>query len=204
VPFEATFVITWQPTWRRRPNLEELVRTRIVTDAASTLRNLSATDVQTAQDTVNAILGEPQHCRTTHYRLVQVHADLRLTTTSHEILTQRRQDDERVRRLRFLKDNLYEHPSLLLLDRIEQHPGTLNPQQIADWQRVARSVAASEQWWHPLLEQWEHLGRGFTDLEMQNRALLVLHNALAALTQEETEPETTAPPPGRNHLRSTG
>ncbi|MFF1910999.1 hypothetical protein ACFVYE_04975 [Streptomyces sp. NPDC058239] len=180
------------------------MRERTVTDAANVLLRMPATDLQTAQDTVNAMLGEPKRCRTTHYRLLYVHTDLRLAAAFREILAQRREDEERVRRLRFLKDNLYEHPSLLLLDRIERHPGSLDPRQVADWQRVARSVAASEEWWRPLLEQWELVGRGFTDTEMQNRAILVLHDALAALTRGDTEREETAHPSGRAHLRSTG
>ncbi|MGW0547727.1 hypothetical protein [Streptomyces altiplanensis] len=204
MPFEATFTIIWRPTWRTRPNLEELVRERTVTDAANALVRLPATDVQTAQDTVNAMLGEPHRFRTVHYRLADVRADLRLTAASHQILVQRREDEERVRRLRFLREELYEHPSLLLLDRIERSTDPLDPQQVADWQRVARSVAASEKWWCPLLEQWEHVGRGFTDAEMRNRALLVLHDALAALTQEETESAEANPSAGQTHLRSAG
>ncbi|WP_158718954.1 hypothetical protein [Streptomyces globisporus] len=204
VPFEATFTLTWRPTRRGRPNLEDFVRERTVTDAAHVLLRLPATDVQTAQDTVNALLGEPQRFRTAHYRLMRVHVALRLTAASHQILAQRREDQERVRRLRFLRDELYEHPSLLLLDRIERSTDPLDPQQVADWQRVARSVAASEKWWHPLLEQWELVGRGFTSAEMQNRALLVLHDALAALVQEETEPAEAVQRTGQTHLRSTG
>ncbi|MFJ3905461.1 hypothetical protein [Streptomyces sp. NPDC090025] len=204
VPFEATFTITWRPTWRRRPNLEDLVRERIATDAANVLLRLPAAALQTAQDTVNAMLGEPKRCRTTHYRLLRVRADLRLTEASQKVLAQRSVDEERVRRLRFLKENLYEHPALLLLDRIERHPASLDPQQVADWQRVARSVAASEEWWRPLLEQWELVGRGFTDVEMQNRAILVLHDALAALTRGMADVSDTAAPSARAHLRSTG
>lgn len=204
VPFEATFTITWRPTRRSRPNIEEWVRERTVTDAANVLARLPATDVQTAQDTVNAVLGEPHRFRTAHYRLVRVHADLRLTAASHRILAQRQEDEERVRRLRFLRAELYEHPSLLLLDRIERSTDPLDPGQVADWQRVARSVAASEEWWRPLLEQWEQVGRGFTDAEMQNRVLHVLHDALAALTQEEANPAEAAQQTGKNHLRSAG
>ncbi|MFD6875348.1 MULTISPECIES: hypothetical protein [unclassified Streptomyces] len=180
------------------------MRERTVTDASNVLLRMPATDLQTAQDTVNATLGEPNRYRTTHYRLLYAHADLRLPAGSHEILRQRWEDEERVRRLRFLKDNLYEHPALLLLDRIERHPGSLDPRQVADWQRVARSVAASDEWWRPLLEQWELVGRGFTDPEMQNRAILVLHDALAALTHGNTELGEAAPPPGHARLRSTG
>ncbi|MEU2135043.1 hypothetical protein [Streptomyces sp. NPDC018352] len=203
MPFEATFTIAWRPTWRTRPNLEELVRERTIADAANVLVRQPATDVQTAQDTVNAMLGEPHRFHTAHYRLMRVRADVRLTAASHQILTQRREDEERVRRLRFLRDELYEHPSLLLLDRIERSTVPLEPRQVADWQRVARSVAASEEWWRPLLEQWELVGRGFTGAEMQNRALLVLHNALSALTQE-AEPAEGTSLVGQPHLRSTG
>lgn len=58
--------------------------------------------------------------------------------------------------------------------------------------------------WRPLLEQWELVGRGFSDAGMQNRALLVLHDALAAHTQEETGPAEAAPSAGQPDLRSAG
>ena len=181
VPFEATFTIVWRPTLRRRPNLDELVRCDVQTAAAEVAAHLEATDLPTAQDTVNAALGAPGRVRTRYYRLLAAQAVLRLSLTSREQLAQRRADEERIRRLHFLKTRLYDHPELVVLDRLEHHPELLCDEEVAAWQRLARAIKACDRWWYPLLEQWETLGQGFNDTERQQQAMLALLNSLTAL-----------------------
>ncbi|OEJ63339.1 hypothetical protein BGM19_26670 [Streptomyces agglomeratus] len=144
-------------------------------------QNLEATDVLAAQDAINAALGTTDLARTRHYRRLTASVALRLSPESREVLVQRRTDAERVRRLCFLKTQLYDHPALVVLDQLEQRPGSLEPHQVADLQRLARSIKASDLWWHPMLEQWERVGRGFNDPENQNRAMHVLLEALTKL-----------------------
>ncbi|MFV5996128.1 hypothetical protein ACNPQM_27905 [Streptomyces sp. NPDC056231] len=181
VPFEATFTLVWRPTLRRRPNLDELVRYDNHKAAAEVAVHLEATDLPTAQDTINAALGAPSHVRTPYYRLLAAQVALRLSPTSREHLTQRRVDEERVRRLQFLKSRLYDHPDLVVLDRLEHHPELLHDEEVAALQRLARSIRACDRWWYPLLEQWEQLGHGFNDADKQQQAMLALLDSLKTL-----------------------
>ncbi|MEV7325674.1 hypothetical protein [Streptomyces sp. NPDC093970] len=54
--------------------------------------------------------------RAPNYRLLNAYAALGLPSAAHGLLTQRAADEQRIRRLRFLKQNLYDHPDLLVLD----------------------------------------------------------------------------------------
>ncbi|MGC9382739.1 hypothetical protein [Streptomyces sp. MH13] len=106
---------------------------------------------------------------------------LRLSPEPRERLAQRTADTERIRRLQFLKTHLYDHPGLVVLDRLERHPGRLPDEETAALQRLARTIKGCDQWWYPLLEQWEQLGDGFSDADKQQRAMLALLNSVAAL-----------------------
>ncbi|MGI5401479.1 hypothetical protein ACQEVG_38140 [Streptomyces sp. CA-135486] len=192
VPFEATFTILWRPTIRTRQNLEELVRCDTLKSAAEIALRLEATDLLAAQDAINAALGAPDRVHTPHYRRLAAHVALRLSPESRESIAQQRADTDRVRRLRFLKTQLYEHPDLVVLDRLEQQPGSIDPRQVADWQRLARSIKACERWWYPLLDQWERLGQGFSDVEKQNQAMLALLDSLKSLNGGSI-PESSGP-----------
>ncbi|MEV5801833.1 hypothetical protein [Streptomyces collinus] len=48
-------------------------------------------------------------------------------------------------------------------------------------QRLSRTIRACDQWWYPLLEQWEQLGNGFNDADKQQAAMLALLNSVTAL-----------------------
>ncbi|MFB7360295.1 hypothetical protein [Streptomyces gardneri] len=185
IHFEATFAIAWRPALRTRPGLEELVVSRTVARAREIARQFPAIEVRSAQDAVNAELGAVQHTRGTPYRCLTARTELGLSAAARAAVAQRRADEERVQRLRFLRTHLYDYPDLFVLDRIERHGGCPGSEQVADWHRLARSIAASGQWWEPVLAQWESVGRGFTDVELQNRAMLALHDALEALNGKD-------------------
>lgn len=182
IHFEATFTIEWRPALRTRPNLEDLVLSTALSRAGEIAQGFDAVDVHTAQDTINAELGNPRHTRADAYRCLAARVELALSEAARESLAQRRADEERVRRLRFLRTNLYQQPDLFVLDRIEQQSDWPSTHQVADWQRLARSLVAANAWWEPLLVQWEKVGQGFSDMELQNRAMLALCEALQKLT----------------------
>lgn len=185
--FEALFTITWRPTWRSRPNAEERLRTDIHAAAQRTAACLDAADLPAAQDTVNAALACAPSADA--YRLVAVHASLRLSPQAKETLAQQQADDRRIRRLQFLKTHLYDHPDLVVLDCLEHHsPGSLNDDYVAELQRLSRLIKSCGRWWSPLLQQWEDLGKGFNTLEQQQRAMLALLNALKEL-DSSTKPD---------------
>ncbi|QDY81308.1 hypothetical protein FQU76_26500 [Streptomyces qinzhouensis] len=160
--------------------------------AAETAARLAATDVPAAQDAVNAALGCLPR-RAPNYRLLNVYASLGLPGTAQELLAQRAVDEQRIRRLRFLKENLYDHPDLVVLDQLDHHaPGALGDEHIAELQRLARLIYSCDRWWFPLLEQWEQVGQGFTDVEKRQQAMLVLSDALKALNGGSL-PDSIAP-----------
>ncbi|MCX4529826.1 MULTISPECIES: hypothetical protein [unclassified Streptomyces] len=179
--FEATFTIEWRPALRTRLNVEDLVLSRTLARAGQVARLFEAVEVRTAQDTVNAELGTPEHTRATGYRCLAARVELTLSESTQEDLAQQRADEARIRRLRFLRTNLYEQPDLFVLDRIERQGDWPGAQQVADWQRLARWIVAADAWWQPLLEQWEAIGQGFDDIEMQNRAMLALCESVKML-----------------------
>ncbi|MFF5010868.1 hypothetical protein ACFY3G_49795 [Streptomyces phaeochromogenes] len=180
IPFEATYTLRWRPTLRHHANLEDLVRTGIHQKAAETAARWDASDLPAAQDALNAVLGAP-HESNRYYRVLAAQVVLRLSPGARERLAQRTADTERVRRLQFLKAHLYDHPGLVVLDRLENHPERLPDEEAAALQRLARMIKTCDQWWYPLLEQWEQLGDGFNDTGKQQLAMLALLNAVTTL-----------------------
>lgn len=181
IAFEAVYTITWRPLWRVPPNVEEAIRTTVHATAAETATRLGASDVPAAQDTINAAVGGLPR-RAPNYHLLAVHATLGLPPAAQESLAQRAADEQRIRRLRFLKENLYDRPDLVVLDRLEHHaPGDLGDDHVAQLQRLARLIYSCDRWWFPLLQQWEQVGQGFKDIEKRQQAMLVLSDSLKAL-----------------------
>ncbi|MEU4153347.1 hypothetical protein [Streptomyces sp. NPDC026659] len=163
------------------PSVEETVRATVHATATETAVRLRASDVPAAQDVVNAALGTLPR-RAPNYCLLNVKATLGLPSAAQELLAQRAADEQRVRRLRFLKDNLYDHPDLVVLDQLEHHaPGALGDEHVAELQRLARLIYSCDRWWFPLLQQWEQVGQGFTNIEKRQQAMLVLSDSLKAL-----------------------
>ncbi|MFJ6602204.1 hypothetical protein [Streptomyces lydicus] len=186
IHFEATFTIEWRPALRTRLNLEDLVLSQTLARASEVAQLFPAVEVRTAQDTINAELGAPEHTRATGYRCLAARVELALSENAREDLAQQQADEARVRRLRFLRTNLYEQPDLFVLDRIEKQGDWPGAQQVAEWQRLARWMVAADEWWQPILDQWEKVGQGFNDIELQNRAMLALCDALQKLKGDDS------------------
>ncbi|MGX1116094.1 hypothetical protein RKD37_001457 [Streptomyces ambofaciens] len=191
INFEATFTIEWRPALRTRLNLEDLVVSQTLARASEVAQLFPAVEVRTAQDTINAELGAPEHTRATGYRCLAARVELALSESSREDLAQQQADEARVRRLRFLRRNLYEQPDLLVLDRIEKQGDWPGAQQVAEWQRLARWMVAADEWWQPMLDQWEKVGQGFNDIELQNRAMLALCDALQKLKGDDSSDDSS-------------
>ncbi|MGW2911296.1 hypothetical protein ACWC9X_12705 [Streptomyces asoensis] len=194
ISFQALYTIHWRPHRRSQPCVEEAVRTHVHASALDAAACLPATDLPAAQDAVNAAL--PHGCRTAHYRLISARAVLQLPPNAADFLQQQQADDHRVRRLRFLKTHLYDHPSLVVLDRLEHHsPGALSDDHVAELQRLARLITSCDRWWSPLMQQWEQLGNGFHDTEKQQQAMLALLDSLKTLNGGSLPPGAMPPGP---------
>ncbi|MDF3292354.1 hypothetical protein [Streptomyces silvisoli] len=172
--------------------MEETVRATVHATAAQTAARLEASDVPAVQDAVNAALGCLPR-RAPNYWLLNAYATLGLPSAAQELLAQRAADEQRVRRLRFLKENLYDHPDLVVLDQLEHHaPGALADEYVAELQRLARLICSCDRWWFPLLQQWEQVGQGFTNIEKRQQAMVVLSDSLKALNGGSL-PSSSAP-----------
>ncbi|MFE7314249.1 hypothetical protein ACFU7T_14370 [Streptomyces sp. NPDC057555] len=200
VCFEAVFTITWRPKHRTRHNTEQAVRTHVHAMAAQTAVHLDAADLPAAQDAVNAALTFPHPHSAQNYRLLTARTSLRLPPEAKELIAQRQTDENRIRRLHFLKAHLYDHPDLVVLDRLEHHaPGALHDEHVAELQRLARLIKACDRWWSPLLEQWEKLGEGFNDTEKQQQAMLALLDSLKTLNGGDLPPAIATHELGQQH-----
>ncbi len=170
IAFEAVYTIRWRPYWRTHTHAEEAVRVRIHEAAAAVAVRLNASDLPTAQDTVNAAVGALPRSGPA-CRLLAAHVALDLSSAARAELAQQVSDDHRVRRLQFLKDNLYDRPDLVVIDQLERlSPSELREGNVAELQRLARLISSCDRWWFPLLQQWELVGAGFKDVEQQQRA----------------------------------
>ncbi|MGW4376092.1 hypothetical protein ACWEJ7_20785 [Streptomyces albidoflavus] len=174
-------MIAWRPRWRVPPNLEETLRAAVHAAVAETAVLRTASDLPAAQDAVNATLGSLPR-RNPDYILVNARATLGLPDEADALLRQWAADRQRIRRLRFLKANLYDHPDLIVLEQLERHAASdLRDEHVAELQRLARLICSCDRWWFPLLQQWEQLGQGFTDMEKRQQAMLVLADSIKAL-----------------------
>ncbi|MFB9557257.1 hypothetical protein [Streptomyces roseoviridis] len=54
-----------------------------------------------------------------------------------------------------------------------------------------------------MLDQWEKVGQGFNDIELQNRAMLALCDALQKLKGDDTSDDASVPSPGATEGRRT-
>lgn len=180
VAFTASFTVRWRPAGRCRANLEDLVRQELTDDAGGITSRFEAYDAPAAQDAVNAALGTTRARRRAHYRRIDARVTLSISADDGEVLRQRRFDTERIRRLIFLRTQLYSDPALYVIDRIET-AGRVTQEDVRDMQELARWLGAGDRWWYPILEQWNAVGRGFTEADMQIRALGALHKALDEL-----------------------
>ncbi|MEV7783212.1 hypothetical protein [Kitasatospora sp. NPDC088351] len=155
---------------------------------------LQPDDLLGAEDTLNAVFGAPDGQRAPHYRLLSAKFALRLSPTAQETLAVRRADTERIRRLEFLKTALYDHPDLVVLDRMERTSQLPDDARVADLQRLSRAIRSCNAWWYPFLEQWEAVGAGFQDLETRHEAMQVLlRHSVEALKAATTLPDRAAP-----------
>nr|WSZ96519.1 hypothetical protein OH820_13365 [Streptomyces sp. NBC_00857] len=178
--FEAVYTIVWRPRRRAGLHAEDSVRAHVHATAMRAAAALPVVDLPAAQDQVNAALCLPHI--DTRYRLLSARAVLGLSDTAQELLAQRQADDERIRRLRFLKKNLYDRPDLIVLDQMERRaPGVLEEELVGELQRLARLISSCDRWWFPLLQQWELVGQGFKEPEKQKQALMLLTESVTAL-----------------------
>jgi hypothetical protein len=179
VAFEMTGSAWWKPRRTEHSAVETVVREAVFRQAQEIASKRYADDVYGAQDAINADLAAPHEERSPYYSRLTAKVTLRLSSQAINKSLEYRDCVARVERLRFLKDELYSDPSMLLLDYLDRNPEKLsdlpNP---ARFQRLALMVAKNDQWWHRILHVLDRLSSEVSDRDGNFYAMNVLFTAL--------------------------
>ncbi|TCC22763.1 hypothetical protein [Kribbella speibonae] len=187
VEFTAMFEVVWRPRRRRESNLQDALRADVIEAASATSITRSAYDVRAAENFINTRLAAWGRTATGRYRHISPKVSLSLSDDAAETLAQRRADEERVRRLTFLKTKLYSDPALVVVERLERNPERSSENLIAEYIRAAQLIESSQRWWAPLLE-------GTAALDQRYRTQDLAFALMSALTATVNELANQRPP----------
>lgn len=182
-------------------NRDSFVRSQVLQLARRVSIEWEGDERHSAQDAINAILGESRSCPQGYYHQLVAKVELRIGASELQTAIQAREDRGRVERLRALKASLYTDFGLLAIDCLERQPRPLIDEiKIDDLRRFADELAEREQWWSPLMIAWKELAAQARSPEAVESAMTVLleairqldatlaarHGLLAAQATEET------------------
>lgn len=179
VAFEMTGSAWWKPRRIVHSDVETVVHEAVFQQAQEIASKRYADDVYGAQDAINAHLGARHYEHSPYYSRLTAKITLRLSKQGMNRSLEYRDCVARVERLRFLKDELYSDPSMLLLDHLDRNPDKLsdlpNP---AEFQRLASMVAKNDQWWSRILYVLDRLSSEVSDRDGNFYAMNVLLTAM--------------------------
>jgi hypothetical protein len=179
VAFEMTGSAWWKPRRASHPDVETVIRETVFRRAQAIASDRYADDLHGAQDAINADLGARRHKRSPYYSRLTAQVTLRLSNRAMSRSLEYRESVARVERLRFLKNELYSDPSMLLLDHLDRNPGKLaDPPDPASFQRLALMVSKSDQWWCRILNVLDRLSSEVSDEDGNFYTMNVLFAAL--------------------------
>lgn len=180
VPFRMTGSAHWVPGKLSHPAIEALVRNVVVSRARAIALTRYADDISGTEDAINSDLGSGLLEDTPYYSALIATAVLGCPTQQEMANSHKYRDSlARVERLRFLKDQLYSDPSMLLLDYIDRNPEKLDElPDLASFQQLALEVSNGERWWCQVLHVLERLSSGVSDEKGNLWAMNVLLTAL--------------------------
>jgi hypothetical protein len=180
VPFNMIGSARWVSGKAAHPAIDALARNVVVSRAQNIASDRYADDILGTEDAINSALG-PGLIKDTPY-----YSGLTATITlarpdERDIANARKHRDSlaRVERLRFLKDQLYSDPSMLLLDYIDRNPEKLGEiPDLASFQHLALKVSNGERWWCQVLQVLGKLSSEVSDEKGNLWAMKVLISAL--------------------------
>jgi hypothetical protein len=169
----------WRPGWTSHAAVEVLVRDIVVRRARDIAADRYADDIRGAEDAINADLVASRSEQNPYFS--DLTATITLGLSERDLVNSREYRDSlaRVERLRFLRNELYSNPSMLLLDYLDRNPGHLaEPPDLARFQRLALKVSNGEQWWSQILDVLDKLSAKVSDKDGNFWAMNVLFAAL--------------------------
>lgn len=185
IDFTAMVEVVWRPRRRREPNLHDSMRADVVETASQASIKCTAYDLRAAENFVNAQLAAWAGTPPSRYRRISPRVSLSLSEGAADVLAQRRADEERVRRLTFLKTSLYSDPALVVLEYLERNPGQTGDELIKRYLHALGLINSSGQWWAPLLEGGEALAQRLSAHDLAYMLMRALTATISELTQEE-------------------
>ena len=151
VAFEMTGSVWWKARRTQHPDIEAVVRDTVAERARAVAIKHDADNLHGAQDAINANLGTIP--RTRHYSELRATVILRISDSAKADALQYRHSIAYVERLRWLKEQLYSDPTMLMLDYLDKNPGkTADLPELAHFQQLALKVTNGEKWWCRVLE----------------------------------------------------
>lgn len=182
--FDARLRASFVPRRKDHRDRDSLIRTRVLESASDVSGQYGADDAPAAQAAINAKLGGPQDCVDGYYRRLTARVELGVSADAARAAAQRRQDDARVARLRYLRSVLYTDPSLLLIEHFDRNPSaSMAPEVLVQkYQALANQLREAEEWWSPLMVAWSELATqtagSSDDVIVAMKALLAAINEL--------------------------
>jgi hypothetical protein len=192
----------WKPRHTRHPDIQAAaVLDAVFHQAQDIAITRHADDFRGTQDAINANLGAIQRSRDTHfYSALTAKVTLTLSNEAAADALAYRHSLAYVKRLRFLREQLYSDPAMLMLDHLEKNPGKADElPDMAHFQRIAMKVSNGERWWCRILDAMDRLAPHTTDQDGNLLAMDVLIRVLKEAAPDHfnwQEEEEQATPPG--------
>ncbi|MET9811732.1 hypothetical protein [Streptomyces sp. NPDC006355] len=156
---------------------ESIVITELMRIATPVTECWDALDSKGAEDALNATLGHVRQIHGLPDSELSARAQLTLSAKARADAEQYHEDRTRLARLRYLKEQLYSDPEMVLLEHLERRPGDIETLDIKDFQRLSRSLRVGGSWWYPLLDCLEALSK---ELPKQHGDLIAMKLLLKA------------------------
>ena len=125
VAFEMTGSACWKARRTQHPDIEAVVCEAVAERARAVAIKHDADNIHGAQDEINADLGTIS--RTRHYSELRATIILRISDSAKADALQYRHSIAYIERLRFLKEQLYSDPAMLMLDYLDKNPEDSRP-----------------------------------------------------------------------------
>jgi hypothetical protein len=198
VPFEMAGSARWRARRAQHLDMEAVVRDAVVERARAVAIKHDADDVHGAQDAINADLSAIS--RTRYYSDLKATVILRISDQATADALQYRHFIAHIERLRFLRNQLYSDPAMLMLDYLDKNPGkTEDLPDLAHFQKLALKITNGERWWCRVLEALDRLSAEVSD----ERGNLYLINVLFAALQDKA-PDLFSQPSAQNQATHNG
>jgi hypothetical protein len=180
VAFEMTGSAWWKARRTRHTDIETIVREAVAERARAIAVKHYADNIHGAQDAINAHLGATS--RTRYYSDLRAAVILRVSDSAKADAMQYRHSIAHIERLRFLKEQLYSDPAMLMLDYLDKNPGKIaDLPDLAHFQQLALKITNGERWWCRVLEALDRLSAEVSD----EHGNLYLINVLFAALQDK-------------------